>query len=229
MTLYDTIFKRRSVYKYKKTPLGEDVLAKIRDHIDGVEQLRGHSARFEIVTGKEVKGKAPYYIIAYFEEGTEALINIGYCLQSVDLYIQSLGLGSLWVDGGIPLNGDNDDCYIWMAFGNSKVKFHKGENDFKRLNMKDISNENNAVMRAARLAPSSDNSQPWYFTFGIGSVVITYRERNMINTKLKRMLNKVDLGIVLRHTELAFARYGEKVKDIAIINDENNLEIRVSY
>jgi hypothetical protein len=205
------------------------MLAKIKDHIDGIEQLRGHNATFEIVTGEYVGAGAPYYIIAHYEESTEALVNVGYCLQSVDLYIQCLGLGSLWVDGGMPKRRLNDDCYIWIAFGDTKVKFRKGENDFKRLNVKDISNENNAVARAARLAPSSENSQPWRFTFGLGSVVISNRDKGIFTTKHKKMMTKVDMGIVLRCTELAFVRYGENIKDIAVIDDENGMEIRVSY
>jgi hypothetical protein len=228
VTLYDTIFKRRSVRRYNKDLPGDDVIGKITEHISGMEQLNGQRARFEMITGSEANKPAPYYIVAYCEDSTEAYINVGYCMQSFDLYIQSLGLGSLWLGTGRPKNVKADDYCIMMAFGNSDVPFRKGEGDFKRLDVKEISNEDNAAARAARVAPSARNTQPWQLMFGDG-LLIRYKGRGLLKGILKKKLSKIDIGIVLRCAELALIQNGEKIKDITISDDRNDLSVKISY
>jgi nitroreductase len=49
MTLYETIFTRRSVRQYDEALPDAATLSEIQRHLDSVEQLPGQSARFEIV------------------------------------------------------------------------------------------------------------------------------------------------------------------------------------
>jgi nitroreductase len=94
------------------------------------------------------------------------LANIGYALQGVDLHLQSKGYGSLW--SGMARPKESQENYrILLAFGNSTVPLRRGESDFKRKPVVEISNtppgtgEDNPVASAARLAPSAVNFQPW--------------------------------------------------------------------
>ena len=79
MTLYETIFTRRSVRKYDLTALDAAVLADIQAVIDGVKQLPGQSARFTIVNADTLKGaSSPHAILAHCGDGDDALCNLGY-------------------------------------------------------------------------------------------------------------------------------------------------------
>jgi hypothetical protein len=229
MSLYDTIFKRRSVRNYTNVPLNDDVIGKIKEHIEGIEQLNGYRTRLEILTGQQIGGSASHYVVAYCEESTGDFINVGYCLESVDLFIQGLNLGSLWLGGGRPRSIEDDKYCILMAFGHTDVPMRRGEDDFKRIKLSDMSNEDNAVARAVRVAPSARNTQPWQLNFGDRNVVINYRGRGMFKGALKKKLSKIDLGIALRCAELAYTRYGEPVKNIEVIDGGNSFAVRMSY
>jgi hypothetical protein len=197
----------------------------IKEYIYGLEQLYGQEAEFRVVPGK----KAPYAVLAYCEDSLEAYINVGYCLQEVDLYIQSLGLGSLWYGSKSPTRNRKDGYCITLAFGNSGVPFRKGEEDFKRVGVNEMSNIDNAVARAVRVAPSARNSQPWELTCEEGRILIYYRGRGLFQGMLKKKMNKIDIGIATKCAEIALARYGETVKEVAVTGDDNVFGTRISY
>jgi len=225
MTLYDTIFVRRSVRSYNNDAVSDDVLDMIEDHLDGLTQLKGQNATFRIVPGK----KAPYAVLAYCEDGLSEYVNVGYCLQDIDLFLQSLGLGSLWYGSRNPTKNGKDGHCITLAFGNTDVPFRKSEDDFKRMGVNEISNIDNIVARAVRLAPSARNTQPWNLTFEENSVLIEYRGRGMFKALLKKKLSKIDMGIAAKCAELALIRDGKTVKDISVIGNDKEFAVRISY
>ena len=105
--LKDMIEKRRSFRKYKDVPVDEKTLAKIRDFWENAKTLYpeiGIDAEF---LGREqvrslMKWLPPQVIAIYSESHEWDLENAGFLFQQVDLYIQSLGLGSCWVGLGRP-------------------------------------------------------------------------------------------------------------------------------
>jgi len=225
MTLYDTIFVRRSVRSYNSDPVSAEVLEKINGHIDNLKQLDGQNATFKVILGK----KAPYAVLSYCEDGTKEYINIGYCLQDVDLYIQSLGLGSLWYGTKNPTQNGKDGHCITLAFGNTDVPFRKGEGEFSRLGVNEISNIDNAVARAVRLAPSARNTQPWKLTFDENGLFLEHRGRGLFKIMLKKKLSKIDLGIATKIAELALIREGKEIKGITMSDDGKSFAVRISY
>jgi len=225
MSLYETISVRRSVRSYSKEPVSEELLGKIKDHVHNIEQLFGQEATFDVVPGK----KAPYAVLAYCEDGLGEYINVGYCLQEIDLYIQSLGLGSLWYGAKYPTKNRKDGYCITLAFGNTDVPFRKSEDEFKRLSVSEISNVDNAVARAVRLAPSARNSQPWELTCEDGRIFIYHHGRGLFRMALKKKLSKIDLGIATKIAELALIRYGEKIKEVSITGDDNVFGTCITY
>ncbi|MDR2657616.1 MAG: hypothetical protein LBB86_07310 [Oscillospiraceae bacterium] len=209
MTLYETIFARRSVRRYDKTPLDEAELSGIKTYLDGVKQLPGQSARFEIVDSDKLKGGlAPYAILAFADDGDAARVNIGYALQGVDLYLQSAGYGSVWCGMAKPKEPQSD-YRILLGFGKTSVPLRKGEEEFKRSKIANVSNEDNDVARAARLAPSAVNLQPWKLTFTDGNVTVRSSVRG-IGRALPGRLYLFDLGIILKHVELALEHSGKQ-------------------
>jgi hypothetical protein len=228
MTLYETIFARRSVRQYDKIPLDEATLTEIQQVLDGAKQLPGQSARFEIVNAGKLKHcSAPHAILAYADESDSALANIGYMLQEVDLYLQSQGFGSLWTATARPKE-PQEKYRILLAFGNTDSPLRGGEGDFKRKPILEISNEDNLVARAAELAPSANNLQPWKLDFTPGKVTVEFHGKG-IGQLLMGKLQKIDLGIVLKHTELALEHDGKKITSITPQNNSKPFAVEVAY
>ena len=233
MTLYETIFTRRSVRKYDPTPLDESTLADINAFLNRANQLNTHHARFEIVTGDKVGDKsAPHYIVAYCGENTAAYVNVGYVLEKVDLYLQSIGLGSLWLGMAKPKEDKQDFC-IMLAFGNTSVPARKNVEEFNRLPISEISNSDNSgncdIAKAVRLAPSAVNNQPWKLKFEEGCVTIGYFGRGLMKLILKNRLNKIDLGICTRFVIEALRHEGKHIKSIEPKTEGKEFEVAVEY
>jgi hypothetical protein len=100
------------------SPLTADLLDDIKTYINGLKQLDGQKARFEIASdGVSGGSKAPHYILAYCEDSAAAYINVGFTLQKVDLYLQNKGLGSLWLGMAKPDDKEKKDGFaITLAF-----------------------------------------------------------------------------------------------------------------
>jgi nitroreductase len=228
MTLYETIFVRRSVRQYDKTPLGEPELSEIREVLDRAERLPGQSARFEIANADALKGcAAPHAILAYGADDDLALTNIGYTLQSADLYLQSAGYGSLWMGMASP-KAPQKDYRILLAFGKTSVPLRASEGEFKRKRVSEIGNEDNAVARAARLAPSAANFQPWKLLFSEGKVTVESNP-NIVGKLLASKWQPIDLGIVLKHVALALEHDGKIVTAFSPLTGGKAFAVEVRY
>ena len=230
--LCDTVFTRRSVRKYNKIPLEESVLDDISKYLDDLEstgQMNEPKAGFEIVGTDKVRGPAPHYILAYCEKDDFAYVNVGYILQKMDLYIQSKGLGSLYLGVKKPSGASNEFC-IMMAFGKTDVPPRKEEQDFNRLPMTEISPSDSFIARCARVAPSARNSQPWKLIFEEGEVKIEYFGRGIFKGLFRKKLSMIDLGIVTRHVELGLLKEGKKVTSVVPASEpDNGFSVTVSF
>ena len=227
--LYETIFKRRAVRKYDMTPLDTETLAAIRRLLDETEQMSEQNARFEIVSADNVKSAtAPYYIMSYCKPGDAEYANVGYVLEKADLYIQSLGLGALWLGMAKPKEDESDFC-IMLAFGKSDVPFRTKEQEFNRLPVSEISTDDNTIAQAARLAPSACNSQPWKLHFEDGCVTVRYFGRGLMKIILKSKMNKVDIGIVTRHIVTALEHEGKMITAVTAKTVNKTPEVEIKF
>lgn len=228
MTLYETIFARRSVRQYDETPLDDAALTGVQGHLDSLVQLPGQSARFEIVGREKLKGGvAPYAILAFAANNDAACVNIGYSLQGVDLWLQGSGIGSVWCGMAVPLE-KNPECRILLGFGPTSVPMRSGEQDFKRKAIKDISDTDNAIVRAARLAPSAVNFQPWFLTVADTQVEARVNVRGM-GRVLPGKMWLFDIGIVLKHIEVALEHEGKAVTGISVNGSGKSLSVVAKY
>jgi nitroreductase len=235
MTLYETIFVRRSVRKYIPQPLAPEELKKIETYFNGIKQLKNCRVSIKFATAGEVTDKhakdAQHYILCYCQHTTEEFINVGYVMQQMDLYLQSKGLGSVWL--GIPNPKDvalkQDDYCIMMAFGSTEVPKRGSESEFNRLPIAEVGNCDNAVVNAGRLAPSATNSQPWKFLFDDGKVTADYFGRGVLKAWLRKKFSKIDLGIASKHIELALQNEGKEVSEVMPKSDKNDFRVEIFY
>jgi nitroreductase len=216
--LFDTIFTRRSVRRYEMAAFSREELAEIRAFLDAIDQIEGCRARFELVgAGDVTDDKAANYVLAYCSRATAEYVNVGYTLQKLDLYLQARGLGALWLGMAAPRGKyKSADYAIMMAFGKTGVPMRTGEPDFKRLPIAEVSNLDSAAARAARVAPSAVNTQPWKITFAENLVTIDYVGRGLLKAILKKVKSKVDIGIVTRHIVTALQHEGKVISGITV-------------
>ena len=229
MSRYDTIFTRRAVRRYEPEPLPDETLDGILAFVRAVEPLPGQTADFRLLTPAQMGVKiAPHYLAAACAETNEAYANLGYVLEALDLELQGRGLGTLWYGMKLPKDGRADDAIV-MALGRTKEPARSGERDFSRLPLSEISDADNAVARAVRLAPSSVNSQPWLLRFGEGSLTLEYRGRGLLRAQLGKKLNKIDLGIAARIAVTALEHEGRTVKAVSPQTEGKAFRIRIDY
>ena len=229
MTLYETIFVRRAVRKYDDKPLDDKTLAELQAFLDTSDRMARQEARFEIVPTGAVKGMAaPHYILTFCKADACAYANVGYVLSNCDLYLQSRGLGSIFLGMAKPVK-DRDDFCILLALGNSDVPFRTGEEDFNRLPITEISNADNPVAHAARISPSAMNSQPWRLNFNDGTVTVSYFGRGISQMILKKKMSKVDVGIASRHVVVALQNEGKEIVSVTPRMDNKSLTVEITY
>ena len=212
MELKEMIWKRKSVRSYTDIPVEEEMLQKIKDFCAGMKPLYPDiKVRMEILDSDKVRcilpWKTPQVMAIFTEESKKALVNVGFLYQQADLYLQSLGLGSCWLGMGKPDpkavseldQGDGLKFAMILAFGNPKGEIAREDTaEFKRKSLEEIADEKDEKLEPARLAPSSVNSQPWYFVHD-GEKIHAYCALSGVFKKTTSHMNLIDMGIALAH------------------------------
>ena len=108
MNLAERIPHRKSVRKYLNQPVTPEMLAQIRAFADGLQPLDPSiRVQCDILRAEQftihMPWSAPYALAVYSEERGQWAENIGFLFQQMDLFLQSMGLGSCWVGMGSPV------------------------------------------------------------------------------------------------------------------------------
>jgi nitroreductase len=164
--LYEAIFQRKSVRKYKRDDIEEALLHNIKLKIETLKPLfEDIGYEIKILRREEVSNNwAPSYIAIYSEKKPGYLLNAGYLLQQIDLFVQSIGLGSCWIGLARPHLSKQKryGFVIMLSVGYPEQDISRTKEDFKRKTLLEITDiEDSNLMEAVRLAPSAVNSQPW--------------------------------------------------------------------
>jgi nitroreductase len=122
----------------------------------------------------------------------------------MDLYLQTLGLGVCWLGVGrmnpkTAPEVEGMKFVIMLAFGHPKGdQLRQNLKGFHRKSLEKIADRADIKLEPARLAPSSINSQPWYFVHE-GEAIHAYCAAKGIIP----YMNRIDMGIVLAHLYVA--------------------------
>jgi nitroreductase len=221
-SLYQAIFKRKSVRDYDPTPLDSNRLEEVTKNLQSLKPLiEGVKTEFKIISPNQVSrklsNKAPHYVAAFSEAKGAYKANIGYMLQQMDLYFSASGLGSCWL--GIPqptkevTDASNLEFIILMSFGTPKEPLYRADaSEFKRKPLTEISNIADAteLLEPVRLAPSAVNLQNWYF-IGNKQVIHAYSAKaGFLRNIVGGSYYPVNVGIALCHLQLAAEHIGGK-------------------
>ena len=216
MTLFDTIFCRKSCRSYDMTPLSSETLDEIAAFFAAQSPLLpGMRAKLVFTTPDHIEciqpWKAPHYAVLYTDDHALNYENIGYLGQMLDLYLQSRGFGCCWLGlgrlddhpGTLPHEVDGLQFAIMMAFGRPKDSPHRELSDFKRKPLDEVADRYDEQLEVVRLAPSAVNSQPWYFTHADGLLHLYRIRLDLIRQRMYGKYNRFDTGIALTHLAVA--------------------------
>jgi hypothetical protein len=156
-----------------------------------------------------------YSLLFYSEKKPGYLLNAGYMLEQMDLYLAVRDMGACWYGLAKPKRSKPAglEYVIMLVFGQSAPEdFRRNTAEFKRMSTKEIwkGDFDSGVVEAVRLAPSASNTQPWRI-FSEGNRISVFRETNLrtfVTAKLLPYLNTIDMGIALYFLETALLEKG---------------------
>ena len=227
----EIIYKRKSVRKYTAEKISEPLLQKINGFLRTVKPLYENIAvRMEILPRDKIHSlfswTPPQALALYSEEKQGYLENAGFILQQAELYLQSLGLGACWLGLGKPNQGakegpmDGLKYVIMVAFGYPSEEQFRGSDGFKRKSLYEISEQKDERLEAARLAPSSMNTQSWYFTHEKDVLHVYKRTQTLLKPFPIGKLNQIDVGLALAHL------YVENPQTFTFFITENHMPLK---
>lgn len=222
MNMFDVIFTRRTIRSFLMEKIEWETIVDILEFANKLPVLTpGSSAEFKLVSNIEKKQgfrgpfavNAPYYICISSEDKEDSLLNAGYLMQQLNLYIESKGLGSCFVGYGSPGRGLKStmkyDYITAIAFGKTDQPLFRDSASAKRLPEEDVvvykeevTPDIRKLLSAARFAPSSYNIQPWRFVAYKNRIHIFAKKSSLIAKALNKF-KMVDMGIMLANLLLA--------------------------
>lgn len=237
MNLYEAISVRRSVRSYTAEVVSEEKLDAIRRRFRELPNLFGdietditivNGQLYPIGLSRLQAVKAPYYIVFYSEKAPRYQMNMGFLMEQTALFLCSEGFGTCFVGNtnvrkDLRTKGELELTGI-LAFGITKESHIRKRTEAKRLPLEELCVYKEVprqwmkqLLQAARLAPSSMNSQPWRF--------VVYDDRIHIFTKKHRTdqlgryhWEEVNFGIMFAHIMIAAEEYW---LDVDLIRLEN--------
>lgn len=220
MTLYEAIFKRRSIRKYKKDRISEQLLQQItmfcRRAVPLEEEIRVKTEILDNTEGNlSIKGlwkvEAPYYLVLFSEEKRGYERNAGYLLEQIVLYMAARGIGSCYLGGSRAGVSEPEGMkqVIMIAFGYPDGLLYRDPTTAKRLSFKDlcvfkedVDDSVKTILKAARLSPSAMNSQPWRFIVYQNKIYV-FLCRDLFSLPSLSVMREISLGIMISHLMLA--------------------------
>jgi len=216
--LYDMIFKRKSVRQFDETlVVSEEELLEIKYKMQSltplVKDIRVH---FKIVQRAETTSKrGQYCMLLYSETKADYLLNAGYLLEQVDLFMASMNIGVCWYALAKPMELRLNDLeyVIMLAFGKSRPEdFRKDVLKCKRKNTEEIWNGEllDEIANVVKYAPSACNTQPWRVSYHDNCLKV-YRTRVIkcfFPVDKLPYYNSIDMGIFLCFLEITLGHNG---------------------
>ena len=208
MDIARMISRRRSVRAYRAERIDNAVLADLQRYMeDRVPLIPGVKVEGRIIPTDHgnflQKWRTPHFIAIFSDGSDDGLLSVGFMYQQLDLYAQSIGLGTCWVGLGsltkeepVP---EGMKLAVMMAIGIPDDVPERTAADFKRKPMPDVTDQPDDRLEALRLAPSATNSQPWYVTHEGDTLHLFREELGRIKQRTHGRMNKIDMGIGLCH------------------------------
>lgn len=213
MNLYEAIFARKSVRSYSTESVSVKDIERIQNFYKQTQGLfTGIGTDIAILDNRRRQQKflsffsvnAPYYLAFYSEDRERSLMNAGYIMEQLVLFMCSIGIGTCFVGSTRVRNScltkDGKRLVGLIAFGKAKGSHIRKQSEAKRLELKELCVYKevprqwiNQLLEAARLAPSTMNSQPWRFVVYDNRIHIFSKKHSVEHLK---KWDEVNFGIM---------------------------------
>lgn len=247
MNLYEAISVRKSIYKFDKREIEIELLEKLKRFteelqpifLDVPSRIVFHNAKEEVPIKKgNVSVEAPYYISVLSENSKEGQINTGFIMEQIVLFLACQGIAACYQRKTRFLQTQKEEAikeWLVIAVGYPVHYLYREENSARRIPLakqchfkEETGKSIIAILKAANLAPSAWNRQPWKF--------IVYGNRIHIMTKKETIFSKwigenyfIDTGIALAHMEIAADELWLNVEWKVLENIQNQNFKKYSY
>lgn len=205
MTLYEAIFRRKSIRKYRDTEIDPKLLEKIEQYGEDAVGIRPEiRTKWKILKGsdKRLAGlfmvKAPYYVVLYSEICEDYRKNAGCLMEQLVLYLHTKGIGSCYQGGARVKHEDEKELepVMIMAFGYPAEPLERDREAFKRMELNrfvkvhgNFGKVQRKLLEAARVAPSAMNLQPWRFVVTDGKIHMFVKKPGKIGYQMQQDFN----------------------------------------
>ena len=221
MNLYEAIGSRQSVRKYMSKEVPEKLRSQIMAFGEKVSRLNDRiGTEAEILDNTKGKANvrgfwkadAPYYLVIYSEVVDGYARNAGYMMEQMVLYMTAKGLGTCYLGGSkvMSITKNGRVPVMILAFGYPEGKLLRESPLAKRLPLstlcvfkEEAGEQMKTVLRAARLAPSAFNSQPWRFIVYTDRIYVFARKGHGILKNKDDIMRDFSIGVMLSHIMLA--------------------------
>lgn len=235
--------ERRSVRTYDGKEITAADMEKLRRFIEHIENPYGLEVHFEVLSAQKdgltcpVVNGTDVYVggkISLAEHINEAF---GYSFESLVLYAQSIGIGTVWIGGTMdrgaferamrlaegevmpavsPLGYPAKKMSIkesMMRMGiraDSRLAFESlfFDGSFERPLTEERAGVLKGALEAVRLAPSAVNRQPWRVVLADGAAHFYLKRSKGFAPGKAIDMQKIDMGIALCHFDLAAKECG---------------------
>lgn len=222
MNLYEAISVRRSIREFDKREIEEKLVEKLKRFSEELQpvflevphRIVFHNAKEKMpVKRGKLCVKAPYYISVLSENSKEGQINAGYIMEQMVLFLACRGIATCY-QGNIRFFTDYEEDeklkeWIVVAVGYPVHYLYREENSAKRIPLvkqchfkEEVGKHMITILKAANLAPSALNQQPWRF--------VVYGNRIHVMTRNETFFSKqfginsfIDTGIMIAHMAIA--------------------------
>lgn len=220
MNLYQMIFKRRSIRKFKPEAVSErlqnDILAfagrvtALCPEISTCLEIKDNTDKSLLIKGLW-KVDAPYYLVLYSEETDGYMMNAGYILEPVLLYMAGKGLGACYLGGSHIAGGApaGMKTVMLVAFGYPRLLLYRDPATARRLPLKElcvfkeeVGEPVKNILKAVRLSPSALNSQPWRFIV-YNDRIYAFACKELFPSSSLAAMRDLSMGIMLSHLSIA--------------------------
>ncbi len=255
---YDNIFKRHSTRMFNMDPLDEKSLDRVRAiiedppnlfegfkvHFTLIEDGREFSEKSSGIIGAYNKLKAPHFLVLTVAEKPGYRQASGYSIAHVILSLNDLGIGTCitypTVDKSIISKymeiNEGDVPLLFVALGTplNPTELYQKPDPAKRRPLNDLIVEGPVkrkykyILEAARMAPSSFNTQPWRFAVNQHKIHLLRQKLGFIKNKLFSSSNKIDMGIALAYMIISLKAKDMKFKLVKENLPYENLEYMIT-
>ncbi len=236
--LFDMIFKRKSIRRYDENlSITADEMENIKQRIVNLMPLfKEVKVKFKIVEREKTTSKrGEYCLLMYSEQKPLYLLNAGYMLEQIDLFLASRNIGTCWyaLAKTKELTSDGLDYVIMLAFGKSHSEdFRK---DFSKTNRKDLETIWKGehyldIGEIVRYAPSACNTQPWRVVNEDNCLRIyrTTQIKSFMPASKLSYYNSIDMGIFICFLDITLSQKGymyERSLSMEKCNDSELIDI----